>query len=484
MGCGSSSTKYAVKEEKKPASPPSVLERDLRPLQKDEVETVIKWAQALDVDFSFEVLPLTSEAWGNVTRADEALKAAAEQLDGLLSPYDPAQPGVLRICNIGERETRRKTPLQSGAWDACIAAQDALMANPNDEASQRDYDKAVADLADALANAEEETRRNNETTKEAEKRTEAEKTEEGRRALEKKDAERIIQAKYYAERRVEARRDAILSAHALAMRRKHLLLECLKDPGASAHVRSRVLQALSTLPESAGVLESVEEMTKAKELVTEPGSAGTVVFAIASPVDLDGNRRERGERICAEFDHRYVSVEELVEKSELEEKHLDELPTDVLLALLAKEMDARGPGTPFLLDGFPRSQSDLIAWDKKFGVAWAIDFCLFFTLPQFIAEAAVAELEDAEEALEDTRERYAKFGEVTGPLIQQFAEVSMLVDIDTSYPEEQIWKEVSAAFSEGIQEAQVLAMQRDESTRRFVAQSAGGDEEPTSVLDE
>ena len=37
MGCGSSSTKYAVKEEKKPASPPSVLERDLRPLQKDEV---------------------------------------------------------------------------------------------------------------------------------------------------------------------------------------------------------------------------------------------------------------------------------------------------------------------------------------------------------------------------------------------------------------------------------------------------------------
>jgi len=37
----------------------------------------------------------------------------------------------------------------------------------------------------------------------------------------------------------------------------------------------------------------------------------------------------------------------------------------------------------------------------------------------------------------------------------------MLVDIDTSYPEEQIWKEVSTAFREGVQEAQVLAMQRD-----------------------
>ena len=40
------------------------------------------------------------------------------------------------------------------------------------------------------------------------------------------------------------------------------------------------------------MLESVEEMTKAKELVTEPGSAGTVVFAIASPQSgiYDGGR--------------------------------------------------------------------------------------------------------------------------------------------------------------------------------------------------
>ena len=218
MGCGSSSAKYSVEGDKKPAQP-AVVERDLRPLQKDEVERVIREAQALDVDLSFEVLPLTPEAWGNVTRADEALKAAAEQLDGLLSPYDPAQPAVLRVCNIGERETRSKAPSQNGAWDACIAAQDALMANPDDEASRLNYDKAIADLSNALADAED--------------------TEK------KKD-----QAKYYAEQRVGARRDAILTAHALAMRRKHLLLECLKDPGASAHVRSRVLQALSTLPET------------------------------------------------------------------------------------------------------------------------------------------------------------------------------------------------------------------------------------------
>ena len=155
-------------------------------------------------------------------------------------------------------------------------------------------------------------------------------------------------------------------------------------------------------------------------------------------MDLDGNRRERGERICAEFDHRYVSVEELVEKSELEEKQVDELPTDVLLSLLTKEMAALGPGTPFLVDGFPRSQSDLIAWDKQIGTSLKIDFCIFFALPQLAAEAAVAEDE-----LEDARSRYAKFQEVTMPLIQQFADASMLVAIDTSYPEEQIWKEVS-----------------------------------------
>ena len=108
-----------------------------------------------------------------------------------------------------------------------------------------------------------------------------------------------------------------------------------------------------------------------------------------------------------------------------------------------------------------------------------IDFCIFFALPQLAAEAAVAEDE-----LEDARSRYAKFQEVTMPLIQQFADASMLVEIDTSYPEEQIWKEVSTAFREGVDEAQVLTMQRDESTRRFAARSAEGGEEPAIVSDE
>jgi hypothetical protein len=54
----------------------------------------------------------------------------------------------------------------------------------------------------------------------------------------------------------------------------------------------------------------------------------------------------------------------------------------------------------------------------------------------------------------------------------------MLVDIDTTYPEELIWKEVSTAFREGVQAAQVLAMNRDGPPREE------GDEEATGPLDE
>ena len=96
-------------------------------------------------------------------------------------------------------------------------------------------------------------------------------------------------------------------------------------------------------------------------------------------------------------------------KNELEEKQVDELPTDVLLSLLTKEMAALGPGTPFLVDGFPRSQSDLISWDKKFGMSLTIDFCIFFALPQLAAEAAVAPDE-----LEDARARYANPPQAAG----------------------------------------------------------------------
>lgn len=425
MGCGSSSAKYAVQEDKKPAPPAVVVERDLRPIQKDEVERVIKEAQALDVAPSFEVVPLTSEAWSATTRADEALKAAVEQLDRLLAPYDPAQPAALRVCNIGERDPGSKAPSQNSSWDACIAAQDALMADPNDEANQWAYSEAVADLAKALGD------------------------------------------EYYAQHRADARRDAILTSQALAHRRKHLLLECLKDPSASTHVRNRVLEALCTLPKSAGVLEALEEMNNEKEKSDAAGSAGTVVFVIESPMNEE--RAKFIPRICEEFGYNLLSVAELHEGTV--QGGPEGFPTEALLDLVAEKMTALGSEKPIVIDGFPRSQNDLIAWDAKYGVSVTIDFCIFFAFPLSALSSAVTP-----EEVEAARERYDKFQAVSAPLIRQFAEASMLVDIDTSYPDAQIWKEVSTAFRDGVQEAQVLAMQRDGPTE--------DDVEATGLLNE
>jgi adenylate kinase family enzyme len=422
MGCGSSSAKYVVKEEQKPEAP-VLLERDLRPAHKDEVERVINEAKGLDVDVSFQVVPLTPQAWSAVTRTDEALKAAVEELDVLLAPYDPTQPAVVRVCNIGERDPGSKAPSQNGAWDACVAAQDACIASPGDEDCQWTYNDAKADFANALGD------------------------------------------EYYAEKRADARRDAILLARALAMRRKHLLLECLKDPEASTHVRNRVLEALCTLPKNVGVLEALEEMNNEKN--PDPGSAGSVVFIIRSPVEPKGAGLVP--RICSEFGHNCLSVANAVEKSAL--GSADKLPTDVLINLVVKEMDALGPKLPIIVDGFPRSQADLIAWDAKYGVSVSIDFCIFFAFPESALPAVIPPDE-----LDGAKERYKQFHESTAPLIRQFADASMLVDIDTSYPDEQIWKEVTAAFCQGVHEAQVLAMQRD-------GPDIEGDDDPASPLD-
>lgn len=134
-----------------------------------------------------------------------------------------------------------------------------------------------------------------------------------------------------------------------------------------------------------------------------------------------------------------VAIDEIVAAGKL-------VPNQIIVALLKDAMEriTRTTGKiNFLLDGFPRSLSNLEAWHEVVGPAAELPTMLYFECPFAVLEKRIlgrARYSDrSDDNLESMRLRFDTFKAETLPTIEYFKSQGKCVEIDTSQSREDVY---------------------------------------------
>ncbi len=123
------------------------------------------------------------------------------------------------------------------------------------------------------------------------------------------------------------------------------------------------------------------------------------------------------------------------------------VPDEITVGLLKTAMDdaARTMGSNrFLVDGFPRSLSNLEAWKKVFGQDAELPGMVYFECPYPVLEQRILRRAKYTERLDDNvasmKLRFETFRKETLPIVQLFRSEGRCVEIDTSQDRETVYK--------------------------------------------
>ncbi|CAM9501669.1 unnamed protein product, partial [Scytosiphon promiscuus] len=119
-----------------------------------------------------------------------------------------------------------------------------------------------------------------------------------------------------------------------------------------------------------------------------------VVFVLGGPGSGKGTQCER---LAKEYGYVHLSAGELLRQErasgssdgQLIDEYIREgriVPVAISLALLRKAMEASGPLSRFLIDGFPRNQDNVEGWDAIMGDVADVRCVLFLFCPEEVLE--------------------------------------------------------------------------------------------------
>jgi len=138
-----------------------------------------------------------------------------------------------------------------------------------------------------------------------------------------------------------------------------------------------------------------------------------------------------------------ATVEDFVAEGKL-------VPNEIVVTLLKEAMDRimRTTGkTNFLLDGFPRSQANLSAWQELFGIETDLPTMLYFECPFPVLEKRILGRAPFTERIDDNvsslKLRFDTFKAETLPTVEHFKRLGKCVEIDTSLDRQAVFHIVS-----------------------------------------
>lgn len=138
---------------------------------------------------------------------------------------------------------------------------------------------------------------------------------------------------------------------------------------------------------------------------------------------------------------------------ELIESYITEgklVPVEITLGLIKDAMEASGKQN-FLIDGFPRNQDQVNAWNKMFGTEVCSCFMLFFECPLAVLEQRILKrakyTQRSDDNIESVRKRFNTYKEETLPICEAFRVKKQLIEVDSSAPRQVVYAIVQAALS-------------------------------------
>ncbi|XP_019154875.1 PREDICTED: UMP-CMP kinase 3 [Ipomoea nil] len=180
----------------------------------------------------------------------------------------------------------------------------------------------------------------------------------------------------------------------------------------------------------------------------------SIAFVLGGPGSGKGTQCTR---IVDTYGFTHISAGELLRKemgsnseySDMIEKIMKEgtiAPSEVTVKLLRKAIES-GENDRFLIDGFPRSEENRIAYEKI--IRAEPNFVLFFDCPEEVMIERVlnrneGRLDDNEETV---RARLKTFRAVSFPVIEYYAKKGKLYKIDGTGTEDEIFEQVRPIFS-------------------------------------
>lgn len=131
------------------------------------------------------------------------------------------------------------------------------------------------------------------------------------------------------------------------------------------------------------------------------------------------------------------------------------VPDEIIVTLLKQAMETvtRTTGkTNFLLDGFPRSLSNLEAWFEGFGQETSLPKMLFFECPFEVLEQRILSRAKytgrSDDNLESLKIRFDTFQQETLPTVQYFRSHDKCINIDTSLDRQVVYQAVASHLAE------------------------------------
>lgn len=129
------------------------------------------------------------------------------------------------------------------------------------------------------------------------------------------------------------------------------------------------------------------------------------------------------------------------------------VPSEITVSLLEigmKETYANTGATKFLIDGFPRSQGNVTAWEEILGKQHSLKFVLVLDCPEQVLESRLLERGKSSGRVDDNmdviRKRFKTFQEESYPIIQQYNQKGMVRTIVADWSVDDVYKEVSSLF--------------------------------------
>lgn len=143
-----------------------------------------------------------------------------------------------------------------------------------------------------------------------------------------------------------------------------------------------------------------------------------------------------------------VTIEEFLTAGQL-------VPNEIVVTLMKNQMESiiRTTGrNNFLLDGFPRSLSNLEAWHDIFGEEAELPQFLYFECPYPILEQRILDRAKysgrSDDNIETIKLRFDTFKEETLPTVEHFKSKNKCVEIDTSQDRQTVYSLVVNHLSE------------------------------------
>lgn len=131
------------------------------------------------------------------------------------------------------------------------------------------------------------------------------------------------------------------------------------------------------------------------------------------------------------------------------------VPNEIMVALLKNAMEHITKTTGkknFLLDGFPRSLSNLEAWHQSFGTDIPLPKMLFFECPLPVLEQRILARAPytgrSDDNVESMRLRFETFKAETLPTVEFFQSQGRCIEVDTSLDRQSVYKIVSEQLAE------------------------------------